>query len=383
MGRFSFPVGYHDIHQIKIVNYQLNRWHSLGYCRLKDLKAAAARMRGMDDFKNEMVREGERALAEERYVNGTFYLRGAEFFVPPHDTEKLGLYDRFINLFYSKVTSADPIEIERVDIPYDGGALPTLRLPAQQEERRGTILIHGGFDSFMEEFYSMAWYFAERGYDVIMFEGPGQGGALKYHQLYWNNEWEKPTAAVLDHYGCEDVTILGISMGAWLCVRAAAFESRIARVIIIGVGYDFLAAVPGPLVAMVKFLFRFPGFFDRISWLQARFNQQERWALNNLLHISGEESPAAATRVILDMNAENLHSDRVTQDVLLLTGAEDHFGQFNIHLKLHRLQIETLTNARSVKDRIFTREEHAQNHCQVGNIGLALDVMAAWLEDVS
>ncbi len=45
MSRFTFPVGYHDIHRIKIVNYQLNRWHSLGYCRFEDLKAAALRMR--------------------------------------------------------------------------------------------------------------------------------------------------------------------------------------------------------------------------------------------------------------------------------------------------------------------------------------------------
>ena len=381
MSIFTLPVGYHDIHRAKIVNYQLNRWYSLGYSRLEDLKAAAARMRGMDNFKDEMVREGERALAEERYVNGAFYLRGAEFFVPPHDPDKLDLYNRFIDIFYSKVAAADPIE--RVEVPYDGGALPTLRLPAQQKKRRGTILIHGGFDSFMEEFYSMAWYFADRGYEVIMFDGPGQGGALKHHQLYWNQEWEKPTAAVLDHYGSEGVTILGISMGAWLCVRAAAFDPRIERVIIMGVGYDFLAAVPGPLVALVKFLFRYPGFFDRISWLQARFSQQERWALYNLLHISGKDSPAAASQIMLDMNAENLQSERVTQDVLLLTGAEDHFGQFNMHLKLHRMQIEALTGARSVTDRIFTREEHAQNHCQVGNIGLALDVMADWLKDVS
>lgn len=55
-----------------------------------------------------------------------------------------------------------------------------------------------------------------------------------------------------------------------------AAADPIERVIIMGVGYDFLAVVPGPLVALVKLLFRFPGFFDRISWLQACFNQQER-----------------------------------------------------------------------------------------------------------
>ncbi len=379
--RFTFPVGYHDFHRIKIINYQLNRWYSLGYSRMEDLKAAAARIRGIDDFRDEMVREAERAMSQERYLNAAFYLRGAEFFVPPHDPDKLALYDRFIDIFYSKTAASDPIKL--IDVPYGNGALPTLHVPAQQKERRGTILIHGGFDSFMEEFYSMAWYFADQGYEVILFEGPGQGGALNHHHIYWNHEWEKPTAAVLDHYGCSKVTILGISMGAWLCVRAAAFESRIERVVIMGVGYDFLAAVPRPLVALVKFLFRFPGLFDRISWLQARLNQQERWSLYNLLHISGKESPAAASRLILEMNAQNLHSDRVTQDVLMLTGAEDHFGPFNMHLKLHRMQIEALTNARSVTGRIFTREERAQNHCQVGNIGLALDVIAAWLEDVS
>ena len=87
MSRFTLPVGYHDIHQVQIVNYQLNRWYSLGYSRLEDLKAAAVRMKGMECFKDEMMREGERALSEERYVNGAFYLRGAEFFVPPNDPD--------------------------------------------------------------------------------------------------------------------------------------------------------------------------------------------------------------------------------------------------------------------------------------------------------
>jgi pimeloyl-ACP methyl ester carboxylesterase len=51
---------------------------------------------------------------------------------------------------------------------------------------------------------------------------------LKQHGLYWTHEWERPTTAVLDHFGCQDVTLLGISMGARLCICAAAFEPRIA-----------------------------------------------------------------------------------------------------------------------------------------------------------
>jgi len=32
---------------------------------------------------------------------------------------------------------------------------------------------------------------------------------------------------------------------------------------------------------------------------------------------------------------------------------------------------------------VFTKEEHAQNHCQIGNIGLALEVMARWIGEKS
>ena len=32
--------------------------------------------------------------------------------------------------------------------------------------------------------------------------------------------------------------------------------------------------------------------------------------------------------------------------------------------------------------RVFTAEDRAGNHCQVGNIGLALETMVQWIEGV-
>jgi hypothetical protein len=69
----------------------------------------------------------------------------------------------------------------------------------------------------------------------------------------------------------------------------------------------------------------------------------------------------------------------VKQDVLILTGREDHFIPF----KMHDKQVKALINAKSVTARVFIKEEHAQNHCQNGNIGLALDVMTKWIEKKS
>ncbi len=61
--------------------------------------------------------------------------------------------------------------------------------------------------------------------------------------------------------------------------------------------------------------------------------------------------------------------------VLLPAGAADHY------VPLHMLgdQMLTLPTARSVSARVFTEAEHAQNHCRIGNQGLALKVIFDWL----
>ena len=48
---------------------------------------------------------------------------------------------------------------------------------------------------------------------------------------------------------------------------------------------------------------------------------------------------------------------------------------------LTRAQADALTAARSVAVRTFTRAEHADQHCQMGNLDLACRVLTAWLRD--
>ncbi|MEO0565366.1 MAG: alpha/beta fold hydrolase, partial [Chloroflexota bacterium] len=229
MRSFTFPVGYHQMHRTKIIDFQLNRWVSLGYMRLADMRAAAANIRTLDDWKDEMLHQADAALDEDRLMNSTFAVRAAEFFTHPSDPDKAALYDRFIDLFYDELFAED--RIERHDVLYGAAHLPAYRVPPVTTPTRGKLLIHGGFDSFKEEFYSAAVAFANQGYDVVVFDGPGQGGALKSYAMPMDIAWEAPVGAVLDHFRWDDVTLLGISMGGWLCFRAAAFEPRISRVI--------------------------------------------------------------------------------------------------------------------------------------------------------
>jgi hypothetical protein len=68
-------------------------------------------------------------------------------------------------------------------------------------------------------------------------------------------------------------------------------------------------------------------------------------------------------------------SHRVTQDVLLLAGSQDHY----VPRRQLGNQLDSLTSARSVTARLFTNAENAQNHVHVGNTKLSLRVMTAWM----
>jgi pimeloyl-ACP methyl ester carboxylesterase len=371
--RFTFPVGYHRFHKNQLFNFQLNRPFSLGYARFDDLVEAGKNIGTFIEWKAQMLRLADAALSEGRLMNAAFYFRAAEFYTFAGDPDKDPLYDRFLTLF-DRAFEAD--ELKRIRIPYAGAFLPALATQPVGETR-GTIVLHGGYDSFIEEFYSLMWFFSAKGFNVIGFDGPGQGGARRKAGLPLDFQWEKPVGAVLDYLGLEDVTLIGLSMGGYFALRAAAFEPRLKRVIVSGHAYDYMKVVPAPAAwLMVFFHDHLREFTNRMSRWKMRKGGMEAWNIGHLMYVLDVDEPMAGLDFSLQLNEENLHSDRVTQDVLVLASRNDHFIPF----RLHREQLERLSSARSVTDRVFTKEDHAHNHCQIGNLGLALRVMSDWIE---
>jgi hypothetical protein len=85
------------------------------------------------------------------------------------------------------------------------------------------------------------------------------------------------------------------------------------------------------------------------------------WGIQQGLHVAGCQTPYELFQLYRQYQTTTI-SANVTQDVLLLTGAEDHY----VPVSLFYDQIATLKNVRSLTPRLFTRYEQAQNHCQVG-----------------
>jgi pimeloyl-ACP methyl ester carboxylesterase len=219
--------------------------------------------------------------------------------------------------------------------------------------------------------------------DQDLFEGPGQGGALEDAGLPMTPEWEQPVKAVLDYFGLNDVILMGISMGGGLVIRAAAFEPRARYVIADDIMCDSLECILRWLPASVKAQveqYLTDQDAEQLNTLFAQLMPQSPildWGIRQGMHIMGRTTPYEFFQAAQSCNTIDI-SNRVTGDVLLLAGSEDHY------VPLHQLyqQAEALTNVRSLTTRVFTRAEQAQNHVHVGNIGLSLRFIANWLDSM-
>ena len=148
-----------------------------------------------------------RAATDRRLRHAVGYLRLAEFFTPPRSAAKVERYRRFRALFDAAFTGGGLI---RHAIPYAGASLPAYWLPAAGQRRSGgVVLIHGGFDSLIEEFYPIWQRIAVAGLDVVAFEGPGQGGAHALSGLTFDHAWERPVGAVLDYFRLASAGLVG------------------------------------------------------------------------------------------------------------------------------------------------------------------------------
>ena len=382
LSRLGPPIGYHSIHPDVSLNFQMNRWFGMvgDVSMLEEMRAVAPRITTYADWHREFAALAQQALAKGQVLKAAYYLRSAEFFLPAGDPQRKPMREKFVQLArdHYGVNAGDQHRVPYADGPVHG-FLPAYRFkPAKP---KGVVLFCGGFDSYLEELFLFFFWLRDAGYDVVAFEGPGQGGALFDAGLPMTHEWEKPVAAVLDHFGLCDASLIGLSMGGYFAIRAAAFEPRVQRAVAYDVFFDAfdcnLRLMPAPARLLLPILLRLKldVLVDALARRAATRSLLIEWGLNQAMHVTGTSTPAAYLHAIARYTTAEI-SSRVTRDVLLLAGSEDHY----VPVAQFHKQIAVLTNTRSLTARLFTRAESAQNHCQAGNFGLALQVITAWLD---
>jgi len=281
------------------------------------------------------------------------------------------------------------LALTRHAVPYRGGDLTAMRWEADPTDRAQapagtprTLIMMNGFDGYAEEIIDFASHFPARPFDIIAFDGPGQGHtALAGMPL--EQQWERPTNAVMDYFGVDSAAALGVSFGGYLVMRAAAYCPRISHVIAFDMMYRLLDGLalplPRPLRPIADAVARNP----RPAWLidaalrvVPRFSADLAWKLQQASHLTGLSRPSEVLRAFGNYTMEPLEG-RITQPCLVLAGDADQYVPFERLGDVRR----ALANAAELDVRAFrdAQDPDMAQHCQIGDLDRAFAIMGEWL----
>ena len=317
----------------------------------------------------QVEREGDTAAAEGRNATaGNYYLRAGNYYytgermLPPGE-QKLALYRKSLRCSQEGLKRRYP-NLEIVDVPYEGTALPAYFLKSRGTRRRApTVVLFDGLDNCKEMSVLFAGVeLAYRGFNTLAIDGPGQGEALRLRNLPSRYDYEVPGRAAYEYVAAradvdpERVAIMAYSAGGYYAPRAAAFERRYAACVAWGPHYDYHAVWQKRWEAMQK---------NAQGVATSHF--QLPWVL-------GVADMDAAMEKLKKFTLEGV-AHRITCPMLICWGEEDKLTPREV---AHKLYDSVASKDRTLK--IFTAESGGAEHCQVDNRQVGTDYIADWLE---
>ena len=133
--------------------------------------------------------------------------------------------------------------VRRSEVPSPWGPLPVYFFPALGSGRKPTVLISSGSDGQnVESMQFGVTQGLERGYNVALYEGPGQMSLLFKKGIPFTPDWDKVVAPVLAWVRRQPevgkVALVGVSFGGMLCSRAAARVKGLSAVVLEPAAYS-------------------------------------------------------------------------------------------------------------------------------------------------
>jgi dienelactone hydrolase len=184
---------------------------------------------------------GHRATARRANLRASQYFSQALYFVlgssTPTRARERAVYQTMEARWDQACQLFDP-PFERVAIPYRGTTMPGYLLkPDRSSSRRPTVILNNGTDAQNIDLFAFGGSAAlERGWNALIFEGPGQGSMLFTRDLPLIPDWENVVTPVVDVLMARPdvdpsrIAIVGRGLCGASVARAAAFEHRLAAV---------------------------------------------------------------------------------------------------------------------------------------------------------
>lgn len=328
--------------------------------------------------------KGHAISARDQYLVACNSYRAAEYYCPVDDPRHLeyGLASRQAFLGAMQWGEATCAELW---FSHEGLRLPAYHVRRARSAGDRMLMIVSGFDGTLEESYLAYGRPAlERGYDLLLFTGPGQMDTWRFNEAsHFAPEFERVGQQAVDYALAQPgmdphrLALMGISFGGYFASRIAAHEPRIRALVLNSPITDlhaymtsFIGLDPATLPESDDF-----SVADLAHIPDTVMNAQTRAMSRNLMLRFGRPTFSQTYRRILDfrLSADELAAIRCPSLALVGDGEGAE--------PLRQWQAFRDAVGGRCTPRLFTALEGADAHCQVGNLSLSAAVTMDWLDE--
>jgi len=336
----------------------------------------------------EWERDGHIASSRSAYFRASNYYRNAGFYMvaEPDRSKMVDTWQQSRNCFLKAIKTLNDVSF--VEIPYENTTLPAYFVKSKKSKASPTggfnplLIAHSGFDGTVEEVY---WRLAdaahERGYSLLVIEGPGQGEMIFKKNLPFRPDWEKVITPVIDYaltlpnVDKKKIALMGLSMGGYLAPRAAAFDKRISACIANGGILDFSLIYTKAFPTLVlSWVASAPDRFNSVVYNAMKSRLFANWGINNGLWRFAAKTPAELIVKVREYSLKDVVG-QISCPTLVVDSEAETFLEGQSKQLYDALKCQ--------KDFIlFTREEGAQSHCQQGGTAISNEKVFNWLDEI-
>lgn len=217
-----------------------------------------------EDTANTCLKKNHIQSARDAFFRASRYYFGATGYLDESPNP-----DRFVDIWKShrrcwgEGVKLMDLKYEEFDIPYEGKSLQGFFFKRKNDDSpRPLFIMNNGSDGSILDSWSWGGSAAfDRGYNVLTFDGPGQGSSLFLKNIFFRHDWEKVITPVIDSVinrpdiDKNRIVLYGISQGGYWAPRAAAFESRIKVLVadpgVVDVSTAVMQFVPEEMIALL------------------------------------------------------------------------------------------------------------------------------------
>lgn len=217
------------------------------------------------EIAQEAAAKGHSVSARDAYLRASAYYAAVLEAVDGVDNADAALDSAFAahRACFDEYVSRLDLPATKVEIPYEGSTMPGyfFAVAATEGTPHPTVILTNGSDGAVTSMLGLVNAARDRGYNALIYDGPGQQSMLFERGIPFRPDWEAVITPIVDFLttrpdvDADRLALYGWSQAGYWVPRAVAFEHRIAAAVadpgVVDVSTSWIAQSPPELVKLL------------------------------------------------------------------------------------------------------------------------------------